>query len=226
MGHYIANVRDIEFNLFDVLDVGAVLGAGRYSDLDEATVRTILAEAARLAEGPIAETFAFADRNPPVFDPATHSISVPDELAKTVDVIKEAGWWRLGLPEEIGGMPAPPPLSWAVNEMVFCANPSACMLLMGPPLSNALYIEGNEQQKQWAAADLERGWQSTMDLTEPDAGSDAAPGAPKPPNNPMALGISKASSGSSRVVTSAIPPRTSSTWCWPGRKAPVRAPRG
>lgn len=106
MGHYIANVRDLEFNLFEVLDVGAVLGTGKYSELDADTVRTILSEAARLAEGPVAETFAAADRNPPVFDLATHSISVPDELVKTVQAIKDAEWWRLGLAEEIGGMPA------------------------------------------------------------------------------------------------------------------------
>lgn len=112
MGHYIANVRDLEFNLFEVLDIGAVLGTGGYSELDEETVRTILAEAARLAEGPVAESFAFADRNPPEFDPAEHTISVPDELAKTVQAIKEAGWWRLMLAEEIGGMAAPLPLAW------------------------------------------------------------------------------------------------------------------
>ncbi|MGA3256024.1 MAG: acyl-CoA dehydrogenase [Mycobacterium sp.] len=179
MGHYIANVRDLEFNLFEVLDVGAVLGTGRYSDLDEDTVRTILAESARLAEGPVAESFAFADRNPPVFDPAAHTISVPAELVKTVDAIKEAGWWRLGLPEEIGGMPAPPPLTWAVNEMIFCANPSASFFALGPVLSQAFYEEGNEEQRQWAAVGVERGWQATMVLTEPDAGSDVGAGRTK-----------------------------------------------
>lgn len=179
MGHYIANVRDLEFNLFEVLDVGAVLGTGRYRDLDEDTVRTILAESARLAEGPVAESFAFADRNPPVFDPAAHTISVPAELVKTVDAIKEAGWWRLGLPEEIGGMPAPPPLTWAVNEMIFCANPSASFFTLGPVLSQAFYEEGNEEQRQWAAVGVERGWQATMVLTEPDAGSDVGAGRTK-----------------------------------------------
>lgn len=64
MGHYIANVRDLEFNLFEVLDVGAVLGSGGYGDLDEETARTILAEAARLAEGPVAETFDLRLRRP------------------------------------------------------------------------------------------------------------------------------------------------------------------
>lgn len=179
MGHYIANVRDLAFNLFEVLDVGAVLGTGEYVDLDEDTARTILAEAARLAEGPVAETFAFADRNPPVFDPATHSISVPDELVKTIDAIKESGWWRLGLAEEIGGMPAPAPLTWAVNEMVFSANSSACFFNMGPPLARALFIEGNEEQRRWAAEAMERGWQATMVLTEPDAGSDVGAGRTK-----------------------------------------------
>jgi len=179
LGHYIANVRDLEFNIFEVLDVGAVLGTGDYSDLDEDTVRTILAEAARLAEGPVAETFAFADRNPPVFDPAEHSISVPDELAKTVQSIKEAGWWRLGLAEEIGGMPAPPPLAWGVNELIFCANPSASFYCLGPFMAQALYVEGDEQQQRWAAEGVERGWAATMVLTEPDAGSDVGAGRSK-----------------------------------------------
>jgi len=184
VNHYIANVRDIEFNLFEVFDVGAVLGTGSYSDLDEDTVRTILAEAARLAEGPVAESFAIADRNPPVFDPAEHTISVPPELAKTVDAIKEAGWWRLGLHEEIGGMPAPPPLAWAVNEMIMCANPSANFFCLGPFMAQALYEEGNEQQKQWAAEGVERGWAGTMVLTEPDAGSDVGAGRAKAISQP------------------------------------------
>ncbi|ORV88088.1 butyryl-CoA dehydrogenase [Mycobacterium interjectum] len=179
MGHYIANVRDLEFNLFEVLEMGAVLGTGRYGDLDEDTVRTILGEAARLAEGPVAESFAAADRNPPVFDPAEHTISVPDELAKTVQAIKDAGWWRLGLAEEIGGMPAPPPLAWAVTEMILCANPSANFFNFGPFMAQALYEEGNEQQRRWAAVGVERGWGATMVLTEPDAGSDVGAGRAK-----------------------------------------------
>lgn len=184
MGHYIANVRDLEFNLFEVLDIGAVLGAGRYADLDLDTAHTILAEAARLAEGPLAETFAFADRNPPVFDPATHSISIPPEVVKTLQAIKDAEWWRLGLAEEIGGMAAPPPLTWAVNEMIYCANPSVSFLNFGPVLSQPLFLEGNEEQKHWAALGIERGWQATMVLTEPDAGSDVGAGRTKAVEQP------------------------------------------
>ena len=100
--HYIANVRDLEFNLFEVLRLGDVLDAGGYGDLDADTARTMLDEVRRLAEGPIAESFVDADRNPPVFDAATHSITVSDEIKRTVEAVREAGWWRVGIAEEIG----------------------------------------------------------------------------------------------------------------------------
>jgi len=180
VGHYKANVRDIEFNLFEVLGLGAVLDSGSYGDLDEDTARTMLDEVARLAEGPVADSFAAADRHPPVFDPATHSVSVPSELAKSVQAIKDADWWRIGIAEEIGGVAAPSPLVWAVNEMLAAANPAAGFWwALGPTMANALFIEGNDEQKRWAAEGVARGWSSTMVLTEPDAGSDVGAGRTK-----------------------------------------------
>jgi hypothetical protein len=180
LGHYIANVRDIEFNLFEVLNLGKVLDAGGYGDLDADTARTMLDEVAHLAEGPVADSFADADRNPPVFHPDTHSISVPPELAKTVQAVKDAEWWRVGAAEEIGGQPAPAALTWALLELLMCANPSATFLYaLGPAMANALAAEGTEQQKRWAAMGVERGWAATMVLTEPDAGSDVGAGRAK-----------------------------------------------
>ncbi|HEX4558195.1 MAG TPA: acyl-CoA dehydrogenase [Mycobacterium sp.] len=180
MGHYITNVRDIEFNLFEVLNLGDVLDSGGYGDLDADTVRTMLDEVARLAEGPVADSFTAADRNPPVFDPEHHTISVPGELAKAVQALKDAEWWRIGIAEEIGGVAAPAPLVWAINEMLACANPSAGFWwALGPAMANALFVEGNEQQKRWAAMGVERGWAATMVLTEPDAGSDVGAGRAK-----------------------------------------------
>ena len=76
MGHYIANVRDLEFNLFEVLGLGTVVGSGRYGDLDVDTMRTMLDEVARLAEGPVADSFADADRNPPIFATRTRPAEV------------------------------------------------------------------------------------------------------------------------------------------------------
>jgi alkylation response protein AidB-like acyl-CoA dehydrogenase len=180
MGHYIANLRDIEFNLFEVLDIGTVLGSRDYPDLDVDTVRTMLDEVARLAEGPVADSFAEADRNPPVFEADRHTIAVPAELAKSVQAVKDAEWWRIGLAEEIGGVSAPAPVIWAINEMLHCANPAAGFFYsLGPAMASALYVEGTDQQKRWAAMGLERGWAATMVLTEADAGSDVGAGRTK-----------------------------------------------
>ncbi len=178
--HYRANVRDLEFNLFEVLRLGEVLAAGGYGDLDTDTAATMLGEVARLAEGPVAASFVAADRNPPVFDPATHSISVSEEIRDTVRAVRDAQWWRLGIAEEIGGVPAPAALTWAVAEMLFCANPGVGFFCaLGPAMANALAVEGTEQQRRWAAEGVERGWAATMVLTEADAGSDVGAGRAK-----------------------------------------------
>src|ERR1700739_1562795 len=175
MGHYRSNVRDLEFNLFEVLGLDAVLDSGAYGDLDTATVREILGEVARLSEGPIADSFVDGDRNPPRFVPAEHTITVPDSVRRAVAALKEAGWWRIGMSEVIGGMPAPAPLTWAVNEMMVCANP-AIQWYSTPVMSQVLALVGTEQQKRWARIVLERAWTGTMALTEPDAGSDVGAG--------------------------------------------------
>ena len=82
MGHYKSNVRDLEFNMFEVLGINEALDAGEFGDLDTDTAKGILAEVKTLTEGPVAESFASADRNPPVFDPETHSVSIPEDFKK------------------------------------------------------------------------------------------------------------------------------------------------
>src|SRR5271166_101290 len=172
VSHYKSNVRDDAFNLFDVFGVDTVFGEGKYSDLDTETAREMLAELARLAEGPIAESFADADRNPPVFDPQTHSVSLPEAFKKSVHAVLEAGWDKVGIAEELGGMPMPRALVWALHEMILGANPAVWMYAGGAGFANILYNLGTEEQKKWAVLAAERGWGSTMVLTEPDAGSD------------------------------------------------------
>ncbi|NOR00881.1 acyl-CoA dehydrogenase [Mycolicibacterium fortuitum] len=180
MGHYIANVRDIEFNLFQVLTLGPVIDSGAFGDLDTDTARTMLDEVARFAEGVVAESFADADRNPPEFDPATHDITVPGPLAKTVQAVKDAEWWRIGLAESAGGTPAPASLVWAIQEMIMCANPSAMFFYgLGPAMAHTLAEVGTEEQQRWARMSMDKGWAGTMVLTEPDAGSDVGAGRTK-----------------------------------------------
>ena len=83
VGHYKSNVRDLEFNLFEVLPLEKALATGEFGDLDGESVREMLDEASRQAEGPLAESFADADRNPPTFDPAAHTVSLPESFKKS-----------------------------------------------------------------------------------------------------------------------------------------------
>ncbi|WP_397519129.1 acyl-CoA dehydrogenase [Rhodococcus pyridinivorans] len=179
MGHYKSNLRDLEFNLFEFLKIQKVLEAGKFGDLDEDTARGILAEVKTLTEGPAAEGFADADRNPPVFDPETHSVSLPEPFKKSFRAWWDAGYWSMGIPEELGGTDSPRSLLWAVNEMMLGAQPAAFMYAAGPAFAGVLYDNGTDEQKKWAATCVERGWGATMVLTEPDAGSDVGAGRTK-----------------------------------------------
>ena len=179
MGHYKSNVRDLEFNMFEVLGINEELDAGEFGDLDTDTAKGILSEVATLTEGPVAESFASADRNPPVFDPDTHSVSIPEDFKKSFNAWYDAGYTLMGLPEDLGGMPAPRSLVWAAGEMMLGANPAAYMYSAGPSFAAVMYENGTEEQKKWAATCAERGWGATMVLTEPDAGSDVGAGRTK-----------------------------------------------
>ena len=114
MSHYKSNLRDIEFNLFEVLRRQDVMGAEPYEEFDEETARGILDEVNRLAVGPLAESFTDADRNPPVFDPADGSVQLPESFRRSFRAYMDAEWYRLDLPAEIGGSYAPLSLYWAV----------------------------------------------------------------------------------------------------------------
>jgi alkylation response protein AidB-like acyl-CoA dehydrogenase len=179
VSHYKSNVRDQVFNLFEVLGVDKALGQGEYSDLDADTVHEMLTEMSRLAEGPIAASFVEGDRNPPVFDPKTHSVTLPEAFKKSVRAYHEAGWDRAGIDEALGGMPMPKSLVWALQEHILGANPAVWMYGGGAGFANIVYHLGTEEQKKWAELCAEHGWGATMVLTEPDAGSDVGAGRTK-----------------------------------------------
>ncbi|MCS3781406.1 acyl-CoA dehydrogenase [Tsukamurella ocularis] len=179
MGHYKSNVRDIEFNLFEDLGVGEVLASGAYGDLDEDTAKEMLREAARQAEGPIAESFAEADRNPPVFNPETHEVTINEAFKKSQAIFGDGGWAYLGLNDELGGTDVPRSLYWGIGELFLGANPPIFMFAAGPGFAQILFDEGTDEQKKWAKIAAERNWNATMVLTEPDAGSDVGAGRTK-----------------------------------------------
>jgi alkylation response protein AidB-like acyl-CoA dehydrogenase len=176
MSHYKSNLRDIEFNLFEVFRRQDLLGGEPYPDLDEETARGILDEVNRLATGPLAATFAEGDRNPPVFDPATGSVRMPEPFKKSFRALMDAEWYRLDLLPELGGTGAPRSLVWSVAELVLGANPAVWLYAGGPSFANVLARIGTPYQKQFAQWAVDRKWGATMVLTEPDAGSDVGAG--------------------------------------------------
>jgi alkylation response protein AidB-like acyl-CoA dehydrogenase len=176
MGHYRSNLRDIEFNLFEVFKVDQILGTGPFAEMDRETAHEVLVELERLATGPLGESFADADRNPPQFDAATGTVRLPESFKKSYRSLEEGEWWRLFVPAHLGGLGAPPTVAWAASELILGSNPAVFMYMAGPTFAGILDQLGTESQKKFAAQAVERQWGATMVLTEPDAGSDVGAG--------------------------------------------------
>lgn len=200
MSHYKTNLRDIEFNLFEVLGRDEVLGTGPFAEIDGESARQILREVERLSREDLAASYEDSDRNPPVFDPATHTAPVPESFKKSYQAWMDSEFWRLQVFEEMGGTPAPSSLVWAIGEMVLGANAPVWMYAAGPAFANVVHRNGNERDRLVAQHMVDRQWGCTMVLTEPDAGSDVGAGRAKAtPNEDGSWNIT----GVKRFITSA-----------------------
>ena len=176
MSHYKSNLRDLQFNLFEVFGADSAFGQAPFDEIDVETARDVLAEVNRLATEDLAASYIDADRNPPVFDPATHTAPLPESFKKSYEQWMAAEFWRLDLPSALGGTFAPRALWWAIAENVLGANAPVWMYSSGPSFAHVVFTEGTEEQKKWARLFVDQQWGSTMVLTEPDAGSDVGAG--------------------------------------------------
>ncbi|OBF46844.1 acyl-CoA dehydrogenase [Mycolicibacterium monacense] len=176
MGHYRSNLRDVEFNLFELLERDRLFGAQPYGDIDLDTAKFILREVDRLAREDLAESFEEADRHPPVYDPSTRSVTVTPEFAGAYKTWMDAEWWRLRVLPELGGTDAPNSLNWALAEFVLGANPALWTYVGMPTAARVVWHHGTERDRKIAQIGVEKRWGATMVLTEPDAGSDVGAG--------------------------------------------------
>jgi alkylation response protein AidB-like acyl-CoA dehydrogenase len=178
MSHYKSNVRDIDFNLFEVLDFDSILEDEQFSEFDRDTVRHILSELERLATEDMAASFVDADRNPPKL--VDGNVGLPASLKRSLDAFYDGGWDMLGVPQDLGGLGAPAMLRWAGQEMLVGANPTAYFFIIGGLMAVVIGRVGTPEQAEfWAKRMLEKRWGGTMVLTEPDAGSDVGAGTTK-----------------------------------------------
>ena len=104
---------------------------------------------------------------------------MPEDFKASFRALMDSEWWRLDLPEDMGGAGSSPSLRWAAAEMFLGANPAAFMYMSGPGFASILNRVGNDDQKRWAQLMVDNQWGATMVLTEPDAGSDVGAGRTK-----------------------------------------------
>jgi alkylation response protein AidB-like acyl-CoA dehydrogenase len=179
MNHYIANLRDIEFCLFDLLGREKVMGIAPYGDVDRDTSVGMLEEMKRLCENDLAESFVEGDRVGTVFNKETGNITLPESFKKSYKAYVDGEWWRLDAPVELGGMKVPPSVRWAMAEMVLGSNPAIHIYASGYAFAQVAHVLGTPEQKKIAKHMVEKHWGATMQLTEPDAGSDVGAGRTK-----------------------------------------------
>ncbi|MBU3643335.1 MAG: acyl-CoA dehydrogenase [Candidatus Nanopelagicaceae bacterium] len=178
MGHYIANLRDIQFCLFELLGRDQLLGKGLFSDIDLDTANGMLEEMKRLSENEIAASFVEGDRLGVEFDPKTGEGKLPESFKKSYRAYMDAEWWRIDAPVELGGTLIPRSLRWAMAEMILGSNP-ALHIYVSASFAHVAYSLGTPEQQKIAKLMLDKQWTATMVLTEPDAGSDVGAGRSK-----------------------------------------------
>jgi alkylation response protein AidB-like acyl-CoA dehydrogenase len=184
MSHYIANLRDIEFCLFDLLGRERVMGTAPYGDVDRDTAVGMLEEMKRLCENDLAASFVEGDRVGAILNKETGNVTLPESFKKSYKAYVDGEWWRLDAPVELGGMKVPPSVRWAMAEMVLGSNPAIHIYASGYAFAQVAYVLGTEPQKKMAQFMVEKHWGATMQLTEPDAGSDVGAGRSKAVQQP------------------------------------------
>src|SRR5690606_8237753 len=116
--HYKSNLRDIEFNLFELLRIqDSTLGKGHFTTMDEATARETLRGVQKIAENELAKSFVEGDRVPLQLD-GEGNVKLPPGVLESLKAWYDADWHRLELPERIGGFGGPPSVCWSAFEMV------------------------------------------------------------------------------------------------------------
>lgn len=171
---YKAPVDDISFTLKHVAGLKPALDSGAFGDLGEDLVDAILAEAGRFASEEVAPLYKIGDQHGAVLKDA--AVTMPPGWKALYRSWIDGGWNALSGPEEFGGQGLPTMLGVAALEMW---NSAAMAFGIGPTLTmgavEALDKHASEALKAKYLAKLVSGeWMGTMNLTEPQAGSDLA----------------------------------------------------
>ena len=175
MWNYTPPLRDMEFVVEDVLGAPAAWrDMPAFAELDVDTARAVLEEAGKFAAGVLAPINGAADLEGCTWKDG--EVSTPAGYREAYRAFVEGGWAALACDPQDGGQGLPALLNVAFNEMIAAANHGWTMypgLLHGA--YDCLRAHGSSELKQRYLAKLASGdWLATMNLTEPQAGSDLA----------------------------------------------------
>ena len=169
---YTAPVADQRFVLDHLVRIADLAAAPRFAQATDDTVAAILEGAGAFAEGEWAPLARKGDTDGPKLTP--EGVRMPAGFPQAYAAYVEGGWGTVGSPAEYGGMGLPFALSTAVLETLGGANTG---FALAPTLTvgaiEALVHHGSQQQQALYLPRLATGaWTGTMNLTEPQAGSD------------------------------------------------------
>jgi alkylation response protein AidB-like acyl-CoA dehydrogenase len=167
--------RDMDFLLFEWLDVQALLSRPQFAEHDQATVTAVLDVAQSLAERLFAPHNKLADQNEPRML-ADGSVVLPEAVKTALAALAESGLLAASHPVEAGGMQLPFVIDKAAFAWLQAANPATSgYALLSMAAANLLSVQGSpEQIERYARPLLEGRFFGTMCLSEPQAGSSLA----------------------------------------------------
>ncbi|MEZ5952721.1 MAG: acyl-CoA dehydrogenase [Hyphomonas sp.] len=169
---YDAPVADMAFTLQAVAGLQKLEGLPGFEAYDADLIEPILEEAGKLARDVLAPLNQSGDAHGAILNET--GVTAAPGFAEAYAQFRDGGWMGLSAPEEWGGQGLPKALALAVMEMIHSANMAfgLCPLLSFGAIE-ALLHHGTDAQKQAYLPDLVSGnWTGTMNLTEPQAGSD------------------------------------------------------
>ncbi|NQV61862.1 MAG: acyl-CoA dehydrogenase [Alphaproteobacteria bacterium] len=172
MSEYRAPLKDIRFTLSQICNLEELLTLPDFADSDGDTINAVLDEAGRLAAGVLAPLNRQGDTQGATL--ANGVVTTPDGFRDAYAIFRDGGWNGIPFDPQYGGMGLPLVISNACAELWNSANMgfALCSMLTQGAI-DAVGTHGSDELKQTYLEKLVSGhWTGTMNLTEPQAGSD------------------------------------------------------
>ncbi len=173
MAEYTAPLRDMRFALEHLADLRGVAALPGFEDVDVDAVDSLLEENARFMEDLVAPLNRVGDLQGSV-RAGDGSVTTPEGFADAYRAYVDAGWGGVSFPPEYGGGGFPWLVTVAMQEILTSANMSfsLCPLLNQGAIDMLLHHGSEEQRETYLPKMVTGEWTGTMNLTEPQAGSD------------------------------------------------------